>query len=216
VLPTAKVRRLYDIANILTALRVVAKVRPSGGQSAKPIFQWVGPGVPVVAPPLLDAAGVPLSPAPRSTRPAPASGPGLLSTPDTPKAVAALAKAAAQGTGARSLFAAAAVAAAADMAPAAPTQQTVATSRRVALAPIASRPSAPPLLAPKPTPTAISGGTRLPGRVPRMCTTVSPGGGDGWRMQAVHRCCPSRPRLIRRKRGTPFMCRRARRCPTHI
>ena len=39
----AKVRRLYDIANILTSLEMIEKVHVQEGRGRKPAFRWVGP-----------------------------------------------------------------------------------------------------------------------------------------------------------------------------
>ncbi|XP_030843812.1 transcription factor E2F8 isoform X2 [Strongylocentrotus purpuratus] len=38
-----KVRRLYDIANILTSLKLIEKIHLSEGRSRKPAFRWIGP-----------------------------------------------------------------------------------------------------------------------------------------------------------------------------
>ncbi|XP_041452552.1 uncharacterized protein LOC121405700 [Lytechinus variegatus] len=38
-----KVRRLYDIANILTSLKLIDKIHLSEGRSRKPAFRWIGP-----------------------------------------------------------------------------------------------------------------------------------------------------------------------------
>ncbi|XP_071500696.1 uncharacterized protein [Diadema antillarum] len=38
-----KVRRLYDIANILTSLKLIDKIHLSEGRGRKPAFRWIGP-----------------------------------------------------------------------------------------------------------------------------------------------------------------------------
>jgi len=118
--PTAKVRRLYDIANILTALRVITRVRVGNAQYTKPNFQWSWPPL---SPTESDAdAEPPLPPgspngpgATTSVAVPPLAGPGSdaapaepePAAPDTPSAVATLAQAAADRasmTSSRSLF----------------------------------------------------------------------------------------------------------------
>ena len=42
-LPSAKVRRLYDIANVLTSLALIRKLHVRGDRGRKPAFQWLGP-----------------------------------------------------------------------------------------------------------------------------------------------------------------------------
>ena len=39
----AKVRRLYDIANVLTSLGLIKKVHVREEWGRKPAFQWIGP-----------------------------------------------------------------------------------------------------------------------------------------------------------------------------
>lgn len=41
--PSAKVRRLYDIANVLTSLNLIKKVHMSEEKGRKPAFKWLGP-----------------------------------------------------------------------------------------------------------------------------------------------------------------------------
>ena len=44
LLSAAKVRRLYDIANVLACLKLIEKVQVSGdGRYKKPAFQYIGP-----------------------------------------------------------------------------------------------------------------------------------------------------------------------------
>ena len=38
----AKVRRLYDIANILSSLKLIEKVHIRGAAGKKPGFKWIG------------------------------------------------------------------------------------------------------------------------------------------------------------------------------
>lgn len=40
---TAKVRRLYDIANVLRSLKFIEKVHVTEERGRKPAFEWVGP-----------------------------------------------------------------------------------------------------------------------------------------------------------------------------
>lgn len=40
---TAKVRRLYDIANVLTSLGLIKKVHVREEKGRKPAFKWLGP-----------------------------------------------------------------------------------------------------------------------------------------------------------------------------
>lgn len=40
---TAKIRRLYDIANILTSLRLIKKVHVIEIRGRKPAFEYIGP-----------------------------------------------------------------------------------------------------------------------------------------------------------------------------
>lgn len=40
----AKVRRLYDIANVLRSLKLIEKVHVTEERGRKPAFEWVGPG----------------------------------------------------------------------------------------------------------------------------------------------------------------------------
>lgn len=40
---TAKVRRLYDIANVLRSLKLIEKVHVTEEGGRKPAFEWVGP-----------------------------------------------------------------------------------------------------------------------------------------------------------------------------
>lgn len=40
---SAKVRRLYDIANVLTSLSLIAKVHVREERGRKPAFKWIGP-----------------------------------------------------------------------------------------------------------------------------------------------------------------------------
>lgn len=39
----AKVRRLYDIANVLRSLKLIKKVHVTEERGRKPAFEWVGP-----------------------------------------------------------------------------------------------------------------------------------------------------------------------------
>lgn len=39
----AKVRRLYDIANVLTSLELIRKVHVREARARKPAFKWLGP-----------------------------------------------------------------------------------------------------------------------------------------------------------------------------
>lgn len=39
----AKVRRLYDIANVLTSLDLIKKVHVTEERGRKPAFKWIGP-----------------------------------------------------------------------------------------------------------------------------------------------------------------------------
>lgn len=39
----AKVRRLYDIANVLTSLALIKKVHVTEERGRKPAFKWIGP-----------------------------------------------------------------------------------------------------------------------------------------------------------------------------
>lgn len=39
----AKVRRLYDIANVLTSLKLIKKVHVREERGRKPAFMWLGP-----------------------------------------------------------------------------------------------------------------------------------------------------------------------------
>lgn len=39
----AKVRRLYDIANVLTSLGLIKKVHVTEERGRKPAFKWIGP-----------------------------------------------------------------------------------------------------------------------------------------------------------------------------
>lgn len=39
----AKVRRLYDIANVLRSLKLIEKVHVTAERGRKPAFEWVGP-----------------------------------------------------------------------------------------------------------------------------------------------------------------------------
>lgn len=39
----AKVRRLYDIANVLRSLKLIEKVHVTKERGRKPAFEWVGP-----------------------------------------------------------------------------------------------------------------------------------------------------------------------------
>ena len=41
----AKIRRLYDIANILSSLELICKVHVTGVRGRKPAFQYIGPAV---------------------------------------------------------------------------------------------------------------------------------------------------------------------------
>lgn len=41
----AKIRRLYDIANILTSLHLIEKVHVTELRGRKPAFQYIGPNV---------------------------------------------------------------------------------------------------------------------------------------------------------------------------
>ncbi|KAJ6651598.1 hypothetical protein lerEdw1_020799 [Lerista edwardsae] len=41
--PSAKVRRLYDIANVLTSLGLIKKVHVTEERGRKPAFKWIGP-----------------------------------------------------------------------------------------------------------------------------------------------------------------------------
>ncbi|XP_053261764.1 transcription factor E2F7 isoform X3 [Podarcis raffonei] len=41
--PSAKVRRLYDIANVLTSLGLIEKVHVTEERGRKPAFKWIGP-----------------------------------------------------------------------------------------------------------------------------------------------------------------------------
>jgi len=120
LLPIAKVRRLYDIANILTALRVITRVRVGNAQYTKPNFQWSWPPLSPTEsdvdaePPL--PPGSPNGPgATTSLAVPPLAVPGSddapaepePAAPDTPSAVATLAQAAADRasmTSSRSLF----------------------------------------------------------------------------------------------------------------
>ena len=43
VVSAAKVRRLYDIANVLTSLGLIKKVQVHEERGRKPAFEWVGP-----------------------------------------------------------------------------------------------------------------------------------------------------------------------------
>ena len=45
VLLSAKIRRLYDIANILTSLDLIRKVHVTEVRGRKPAFKYVGPNV---------------------------------------------------------------------------------------------------------------------------------------------------------------------------
>lgn len=40
---TAKVRRLYDIANVLRSLKLIEKVHVAEERGRKPAFEWVDP-----------------------------------------------------------------------------------------------------------------------------------------------------------------------------
>ena len=52
LLLTAKLRRLYDVANVLVCLKLVQKVQVSSdGRARKPAFQYVGPDVSASPPP---------------------------------------------------------------------------------------------------------------------------------------------------------------------
>jgi transcription factor E2F7/8 len=42
-LSSAKVRRLYDIANVLTSLGLIKKVHVREERGRKPAFKWIGP-----------------------------------------------------------------------------------------------------------------------------------------------------------------------------
>lgn len=42
-LSAAKVRRLYDIANVLTSLNLIKKVHVREERGRKPAFKWLGP-----------------------------------------------------------------------------------------------------------------------------------------------------------------------------
>ena len=42
---SAKIRRLYDIANILTSLNLIRKVHVTETRGRKPAFQYVGPEI---------------------------------------------------------------------------------------------------------------------------------------------------------------------------
>ncbi|XP_016848216.2 transcription factor E2F8 isoform X2 [Anolis carolinensis] len=42
---TAKIRRLYDIANVLSSLELIKKVHISEDKSRKPAFKWTGPDI---------------------------------------------------------------------------------------------------------------------------------------------------------------------------
>lgn len=39
----AKIRRLYDIANVLTSLALIKKVHVTEERGRKPAFKWIGP-----------------------------------------------------------------------------------------------------------------------------------------------------------------------------
>lgn len=43
VFSSAKVRRLYDIANVLTSLGLIKKVHVTEERGRKPAFKWIGP-----------------------------------------------------------------------------------------------------------------------------------------------------------------------------
>lgn len=42
---SAKVRRLYDIANVLSSLELIKKVHVTEERGRKPAFKWTGPDV---------------------------------------------------------------------------------------------------------------------------------------------------------------------------
>ena len=44
----AKIRRLYDIANILTSLLLIQKVHVAELRGRKPAFQYIGPDIPEI------------------------------------------------------------------------------------------------------------------------------------------------------------------------
>eukprot|EP00040_Diaphanoeca_grandis_P044434 m.12316 g.12316 ORF g.12316 m.12316 type:complete len:579 (+) comp9245_c0_seq1:746-2482(+) len=56
-----KVRRLYDIANVLCSLSLIEKVNISGTHGRKPAFSWIGPDLDLVKP---DCALAPAVPSP--------------------------------------------------------------------------------------------------------------------------------------------------------
>lgn len=43
--PTAKIRRLYDIANVLSSLDLIKKVHVTEERGRKPAFKWTGPEI---------------------------------------------------------------------------------------------------------------------------------------------------------------------------
>lgn len=43
--PPAKIRRLYDIANVLSSLDLIKKVHVNEERGRKPAFKWTGPDV---------------------------------------------------------------------------------------------------------------------------------------------------------------------------
>ena len=49
----AKVRRLYDIANVLRSLKLIEKVHVTEERGRKPAFKWIGP----VESPILEGIG---------------------------------------------------------------------------------------------------------------------------------------------------------------
>lgn len=43
--PPAKIRRLYDIANVLSSLALIKKVHVTEERGRKPAFKWTGPEI---------------------------------------------------------------------------------------------------------------------------------------------------------------------------
>jgi hypothetical protein len=43
--PPAKIRRLYDIANVLSSLDLIKKVHVTEERGRKPAFKWTGPEI---------------------------------------------------------------------------------------------------------------------------------------------------------------------------
>lgn len=93
-----RIRRLYDIANILNSLGLIRKVTVNGGRGKKPAFQYVGPEVDNVE--VTDAEKRSM-PSARQKNSLLAVGRSLVQLPDTPEEVGATNKRARSLSGGR-------------------------------------------------------------------------------------------------------------------